>query len=55
MWSWVVIALLYCIGIGMFQVLGGFASAAQGIQRWGRWSGERQRARIERQLEQRRR
>jgi hypothetical protein len=50
-----VIGLLYAAGICMFQLLGGLSSAAQGIQRWGRWSGERQRARVEQQLRARRR
>jgi hypothetical protein len=55
MWSWIVIALLYGVGLFMFQLLGGFASAAEGIQRWGRWNGERHRESIERRLQQRRR
>jgi hypothetical protein len=55
MWSWVVIVLLYAVGLSFFQLLGGFTSAAQGLQRWGRWSGERQRRRIEQRLENHRR
>jgi hypothetical protein len=33
--DWVIVAALYMIGIGFFQLLGGLASAAQAIQRWG--------------------
>jgi hypothetical protein len=35
-WDWVIVGVLYAIGIGAFQLLGGFAAAGRAIQRWGR-------------------
>lgn len=45
------IAVLYVSGLLFFQLLGGLSSAADAIQRWGRWSSEQQRSRIEQRLE----
>jgi hypothetical protein len=38
MWDWVVIGVLYVLGIGFFQLLGGLGAAAEALQRWGRAS-----------------
>jgi hypothetical protein len=35
-WDWVIVGTLYAVGIGLFQLLGGFAAAGRAIQRWGR-------------------
>jgi hypothetical protein len=35
-WDWVIVAALYGMGLGAFQLLGGFAAAGRAIQRWGR-------------------
>jgi len=43
MWSWVVIAVLYVLGIGFFRWLGGIGAAADAIQRWGHSAGVRRR------------
>jgi fermentation-respiration switch protein FrsA (DUF1100 family) len=41
MWGWLVIAVLYVVGIGFFRWLGGLGAAANAIQRWGQSVGER--------------
>ena len=41
MWDWVVIAVLYVLGIGFFRWLGGIGAAADAIQRWGHSVGRR--------------
>ena len=41
MWGWVVIAVLYVLGIGFFRWLGGIGAAADAIQRWGHSVGRR--------------
>jgi hypothetical protein len=53
-WSWIVVGILYVSGICLFQLLGGFASAAVAIQRWGEVSSERRRASVEARLRARR-
>ena len=40
-WDWVIVAGLYALGLTLFLALGGFASAGQAIQRWGRASSVR--------------
>ncbi len=45
-WDWVIVAFAYVIGLGFFQVLGGFASASRAIQQWGRASSARRLARV---------
>jgi hypothetical protein len=41
MWEWIAIALLYVLGMGFFQWLGGLGAAAEALERWGRASAER--------------
>ena len=41
--NWIGIALLYLLGMGSFMWLGGIASAADALSRWGRASAERRR------------
>jgi hypothetical protein len=43
MWSWVVVAVLYVLGMSFFHWLGGIGAAADAIQRWGHAVGERHR------------
>lgn len=38
MWDWIVIGVLYMLGVGFFRLLGGFGAAAEALQRWGRAS-----------------
>lgn len=47
MTGWIVTICLYVLGMGFFHLLGGFHSAARAIQRWGSWSAEQRRARLE--------
>ena len=35
MWSWVIVAVMYVLGMGLFGILGGLGSAAEGFRRWG--------------------
>ncbi len=44
--EWVVVAALYLIGMGFFQLVGGVSTAAQAIQRWGRGSSIRRAKRL---------
>jgi hypothetical protein len=41
MFTWIEIALLYLLGMGLFLWLGGIASAGDAFSRWGRASAER--------------
>jgi len=43
MWEWILIAVLYVLGIGFFRWLGGVGAAADAIQRWGHTTAERRR------------
>ncbi len=43
MWSWIVIGVLYVLGMGFFRWLGGIGAAATALQRWGHATGERRR------------
>ena len=45
-WDWVVIGVLYAIGLGAFQLLGGIAAAGRAIERWGRAEGIRRAKRL---------
>lgn len=41
--TWIGIALLYVLGMGLFSWLGGISSAADAFSRWGRATAERRR------------
>jgi hypothetical protein len=41
--TWIGIALLYLLGMGLFCWLGGISSAADAFSRWGRATAERRR------------
>lgn len=45
MWSWIVVAALYVIGMGLFHMLGGLASAAEALRAWGE-AASRSRGRV---------
>jgi hypothetical protein len=36
MWSWIVVLVLYAVGMGLFHVLGGLRAAGEAIENWGR-------------------
>jgi hypothetical protein len=38
MWEWIVVLVLYGLGMGFFHVLGGLGAAAEALERWGRAS-----------------
>ncbi|HKI91837.1 MAG TPA: hypothetical protein VJ986_06020 [Gaiellaceae bacterium] len=42
--SWILIGVLYVLGMGFFRWLGGVAAAADAISRWGRSTARRQHA-----------
>ncbi|HEX5173428.1 MAG TPA: hypothetical protein VFV91_04715 [Gaiellaceae bacterium] len=42
--TWIGIALLYALGMGLFARLGGLASAADAFSRWGRATAEHRRS-----------
>jgi hypothetical protein len=42
--TWIAIALLYVLGMGMLRWLGGLSSAADAFSRWGRATAERRSA-----------
>ena len=44
--NWIAIALLYVLGMGLFGWLGGIASAADALSRWGRATAERRRGAV---------
>jgi len=48
MWDWIVIGVLYALGIGFFHVLGGLGAAAEALQQWGRASSSVRRDRATR-------
>ena len=35
MWNWLLIGLLYLLGMGVLILLGGLGSAGEAMQRWG--------------------
>jgi hypothetical protein len=43
--EWIVIGVLYVLGMAFFHVLGGLASAGEAFRRWGEVSAERYRRR----------
>lgn len=43
MWSWLIIAVLYALGMGFFSLLGGLGGAADAFQKWGSRSGSARR------------
>jgi hypothetical protein len=43
MMSWIEIALLYLLGMGLLWWLGGISSAADALSGWGRATAERRR------------
>jgi hypothetical protein len=42
MWSWIAIALLYALGMGMLHLLGGVGAAGEAFRRWGESAALRQ-------------
>jgi hypothetical protein len=36
MWSWIVVLVLYAVGMGLFHVLGGLRAAGEAIESWSR-------------------
>ena len=38
MWSWIVVVVLYVLGIGFFHIIGGLGAAAETLKQWGRVS-----------------
>jgi hypothetical protein len=44
--DWIIIGVLYILGMGFFRLIGGFASASDAIQDWARSSSEKRRHRI---------
>jgi hypothetical protein len=36
MWTWIVVLVLYAVGMGLFHVLGGLRAAGEAIESWGR-------------------
>jgi hypothetical protein len=38
MWGWIVVLVLYAVGMGLFHVLGGIRAAGEAIENWGRAS-----------------
>jgi hypothetical protein len=44
--SWIGIALLYVLGMGLFGWLGGISSAANALSQWGRATAERRRGAV---------
>jgi hypothetical protein len=44
--TWIEIAVLYLLGMGLFMWLGGIAAAADALSRWGRATTERGRTAV---------
>jgi hypothetical protein len=38
MWGWIVVLVLYAVGMGLFHLLGGIRAAGEAIENWGRAS-----------------
>ncbi len=34
--DWIVIVVLYLLGMGIFRLLGGFGAAGEALRQWGR-------------------
>jgi hypothetical protein len=45
-WSWILVGVLYAIGIGFFHLLGGIGAAASAIERWGATSSAKRRRKL---------
>jgi hypothetical protein len=43
MWEWLLIIVLYVLGMGAFRWLGGVGAASDAIQHWGHATAERRR------------
>ncbi len=35
MWNWIIIGLLYLLGMGLLTLIGGLGSAGEAFRRWG--------------------
>jgi hypothetical protein len=35
MWGWIIVIVLYVLGMAFFHLLGGLGAAAEALQRWG--------------------
>jgi hypothetical protein len=38
MLTWIVVLVLYAVGMGLFHILGGLSAAGEAIENWGRAS-----------------
>jgi len=45
--SWIVIGVLYVLGIGFFRWLGGVGAASDAISQWGRATAARRRSTVQ--------
>jgi hypothetical protein len=45
MWSWIVVGVLYVLGMGFFHLIGGLGAAADAFERWGRHAATARRRR----------
>jgi hypothetical protein len=45
MWSWIVVGVLYALGMGLFHFLGGLGAAGEAFRRWGETTAARRRNR----------
>jgi hypothetical protein len=43
MTSWIVVIVLYVLGMGFFHLLGGLGAAAEAFRRWGESTAARKR------------
>jgi hypothetical protein len=46
MGSWIVVIVLYVLGMGLFHLLGGLGAAGEWFQRWGETSANQRRRRV---------
>jgi hypothetical protein len=46
MGSWILVIVLYLLGMGCFHLLGGLGAAGEWFQRWGETSATRRRHRL---------
>ncbi len=42
--DWIVVGVLYVLGIGIFRLFGGISAAGEALQRWGRSSSSARQA-----------
>jgi hypothetical protein len=45
-WDWILIGVLYVLGMGFFHWLGGLASAAEAITDWSRRTSPKRRQKL---------